>query len=395
MSVLNSSLYWSLPSAIEFEEKIRNAALRHRVITLSFPEFMCVSPNKTIAKALSNAGIHEPIVLNIPDGMNISAEIGTHFNASTMPADSLAHHSYGSAQAVVLHAKGVKAQENCEKYTAEFLRGMNKSVGDVRLIMTLRNGIHQVDQLDGDQAVIVFDGWINSSEMQAYVYQRMVSYDGPGSTTLYKNLVAEYASFDASLAERLARMEPSSLLNLPDSLSQIVSEDLLRWSRHGWVHGTKCKSSIEAHSLHEWYLVTHSPKQAEKNRKLSEKRYWRACVKSLMPWLEERRLLIIDILKRPIDEIEATSGVKNKIEKKLGDRYVHVSRDELEYNDLVYRSYGEEFRELHLTSTENAAVSICHKAKKVRDDLSHLRRPDVEYIKNLIFEMDQLMSFNK
>lgn len=391
MSVLNSSLYWSLPSAIEFAEKVRAATLKHRVIVLSFPEFMCVNPNRIIEKALNNAGIHDPIILSIPDGMNISAEIGTHFRVSTMPADSLAHHVCGRPQSVVLHAKGTKGQESCERYAADFLLAIVESAGDIRLIITLRSGEYQSDEAKGDFIIIAFDGWINSSEMQAYVYQRMVSYDGPGSTNLYKNLVAEYASFDPSLAERLSQMEPSTLLNLPDCLSQIVSEDPLRWSKDGWVHGTTCKSSKEAHSLREWYLVTHSPKQADKNHKLLEKRFWRACVKSLTPWLEERRILIIAVLKRPIDLIEANSGVKNKIEKKLGDnRYIHVYRDELEFNDLVFRSNGQEFRQASLTEKESAAVNICHMAKKVRDDLSHLRKPDLECVQNLIFSMDQL-----
>ena len=394
MSALNSSLYWSLPSAIEFAEKVRHATLKYRVIVLSFPEFMCVNPNKTIEKALTNAGIHDPIILNIPDGMNISAEVGTHFSASSMPADSLAHHVCGRPQAVVLHAKGTKAQESCDSYASDFLHAIDKSAGDVSLIIALRSGEYQSDQAKGDLKVIAFDGWINPSEMQAYVYQRMVSYDGPGSTNLYKNLVAEYASFDPSLAERLAQMEPSTLLNLPDCLSQIVSEDALRWSKDGWVHGTTCRSSNEAHSLREWYLFTHSPKHADKNRKLLEKRFWRACVKSLTPWLEERRLSVIDVLKKPIDRIEAKSGEKNKIQKKLGDKYVLVSRDELEFNDLVFRSYGEEFRETGLTDKEKLAVNICHMAKKVRDDLSHLRKPDVEYVKSLISSMDQLLLTN-
>jgi len=379
---------------MEFAEKVRNATLKYRVIVLSFPEFMCVNPNKTIENALTNAGFNDPVILHIQDGMNISAEVGTHFSASTMPADSLAHFVCGRPQAVVLHSKGTKAQESCNHYAAAFLDALDKSAGNVRLIIALRSGEYQADQAKGDLKVIAFDGWINPSEMQAYVYQRMVSYDGPGSTNLYKHLVAEYASFDPSLAERLSQMEPSTLLNLPDCLSQIVSEDALRWSKDGWVHGTTCKSFQEAHSLREWYLVTHSPRHADKNRRLLEKRFWRACIKSLTPWLEERRLLVIEVLKKPIDRIEAKSGDKNKIQKKLGDKYVLVYRDELEFNDLVFRSFGEEFRESGLTEKERTAVNICRMAKKVRDDLSHLRKPDVEQVKNLIFAMDQIFPPN-
>jgi len=391
MSVVHSPLYWTLPTPSAFLSKLRDAVQQRRVVLLNFPEVLCVNPRRVIENALADAGLRDPIVLDIADGVSVAGEIGTHFSEPIMTAELLAHQVCGYPRAVVLHAKGAKAQISCENYAQQFIAGMDHSSGDVRLIMALCDGTLHKDQNNDTMQVISFDGYLTPSEMHAYVYQRMVSRDGPGSTSLLRSLVAEYASFDPLLAERLVQMEAESLLGLPDSLTHILSSDPLRWSRHGWIHGTTCQFSDEVHALYEWYQATHSSRQASQYRKRSEKRYWRACIKTLLPWLEERRPLIIEALKRPIDRIEDDSGRRDNITKMMGKLEVQVTRDELEYNDIVYRSYTPAFTGIEWTPKEAAAVTICRIAKKVRDDLSHLRCPQVEEVLNLVTTMDQLL----
>lgn len=388
MNPINSSLYWSLPRPRDFIEKITQASRSARLLVLSLPEFMPAQPLHAVEIALKNANILDPVVLHIQDGMNISASIGTHFGVSLMPAPSLAHHVHGTAHAVVLHASGQRAQEHCEKYAGEFIRALPDAVGDVRLVMTVHSGEHEHDNGSTDIHVIAFDGAIKPAEMDAYVAQRMVSYQGPGSTSLYRHLVTEYAAFDPSLAETLASMEPSQILDLPGSLTSLLSDNPLRWAQDSWVAGTRCSCSKEIHPLREWYLATHPGEQSQKFRMLSERRYWKACLKALIPWLEERRPGIIEMLDRPLTQIDR-GGVK-KIEKRYGTSTISVSRDELEYNDLVFQSYQPKFNQINHLLEEVKAITICVLAKKVRDDLSHLRRPDMEEVAALISNMDEL-----
>ena len=391
MSEISSSLYWTLPTPADFIHKVTDAARSARSIILSFPEYMPVDPIHAMERGLKNANIHEPLILNIRDGMNISVEIGTHFGGGNVPAEVLAHYEYGAQHAVVLQPHGKRAQSHCEKYTEEFIKAIDESVGDVRLVMAIRNGLYMEDASSDKLKVIAFDGGLKYAEMDAYVAMRMVNYPGPGSTNLYKHLVTEYGSFDPAIAEKLSRMETSMLLGLPLSLTDILREDLIRWSKLSWVMGTKSNASVEIHPLHECYSATHSGSDGERYKRLSGQRYWRACLKSIIPWLEERRPRIIQILDRPLQRIESAAGGHDKIQKKMGQQMVNVTRDELEYNDIFYQSHRYEFNDIPFSQLEHNAVGICRLAKAVRDDLSHLRPPSVDNLTNLISSMDLLI----
>lgn len=392
MSSVTSSLYWAMPGPIAFRGKVSEASRRARAVFLSFPAEPIGKPLREVELALKNANILAPVVLNIYSGMNISAEIGTHFGRVNMTAQSLAHHRHGAPHAVVLNAIGERAQEHCEKYAAEFLQAIDHSGGSVLLVVALHDGKFDRDESGPNFCVIAFDGSLTQPEMSAYVAQRLVAYDGPGSTGLFRHLAAEYAGFDPTLAERLAEMDPGELMNLPQSLSAVLEENPVRWSKCAWVEGTqRASSAVDSHSLYEWYMATHSGPQSAHFRQLCERRYWRASLKALIPWLEERRSQIIKILDGPLTHVERAAGGPGKIAKKIGSNNTLVGRDDLEYNDLTYQSRTPEFNIDALTPEESLAVSICFAAKRVRDDISHLRKPDTAQINDLITSMDALL----
>lgn len=391
MSEISSALYWSMPGPLGFLGKVSDAARNARALFLSFPEFMPVNPMACVERALKDANVYEPITLIIQDGVNISAEIGTHFGIPNMPAQALAHHCHGAQHAIILDARGKRAQEHCEKYAGEFVQAIDDAAGDVRLVVALRNGDYKKDASNEGIQVICFDGGLRPSEMDAYVAQRMVSYSGPGTTNLYKHLVREYASFDPVLAERLSRMDPSQLMDLPNSLTALLSEELLRWSKHSWLAGTQSGASKEVHPLHEWYVAIHSGPEASNYKQAAAHRFWKACLKAIIPWLEERRLKVIDLLDGPLTQVEHAAGGKDRIQKRRGTTQISVTRTELEYNDIAHQSYGQAFNSIALTNKETSAISICRIAKNVRDDLSHLRPPKVADIGDLISGMDVLV----
>ena len=389
MGVITSSLYWSLPGPKEFGQKITDACRNARVVMLSFPQYLPAPIMMPLENALKDANIYDPAMLNIESGMDISSQIATHFGAAHMPAQSLANHVHRAQHAVVLTAQGSRAQEQCEKYMREFTNGMEHATGNVSLIVLIRSGEHQRDEFKDGIRIISFDGSLRPAEMEAYVSQRMVSYPGPGTTNLYRHLVTEYAAFDATLAERLAAMDSSKILGLPHSLSEILGENLLRWSQQTWLAGTLCHSSKELHPVHEWHRATYVGVDANHFARLVEKRYWRACLKALMPWMEERRQGILDMLDRPLKVLEKASG-HGTIAKRIGSRTIYVPRHELEYNDLVFYAMQPEFQSINLTMPELKAIEACSAAKAVRDELSHLRPPRVEDISNLVSQMDYL-----
>ena len=389
MSEVSSTLYWSLPGPQSFKDRVADAARNSRSLVLSFTQEMPVNPERAVELALGDANVAEPVVLRVTDGMNISASVGIHFGATNMPAEALAHHTHGAAHAVVLLATGVRAQAQCEKYAREFIDAASRdSAGDVRLVVAINSGVCQHDLHDADVRVIAFDGGLNASEMQAYVSQRMVLYEGPGSTSLYRHLVTEFAAFDPRMAERLADMSGSQLMALPQSLAQMVDENLLRWARRDWVLGTRSNVSDEDHPLHEYYLSRHAGPDMEANVKRARRRYWRACVKALTPWLEVRREFILEALNGPLSKIAHSDGT---ITKRIGSTDRSVPLDEVEYNDIVYLSYQNQplLDRKVLTQRQAAAVTVCHLAKRVRDALAHLRPPPANEIVDLIVAMDE------
>jgi hypothetical protein len=387
---VSSSLYWSLPGPAGFRNRVSDAARNARALFLNFPQHMPVNPRAAVEQSLVDANVYDPVLLTIQEGMNISREVGVHFGGTNMPAQSLVHHHYGAAHAVVLFAAGLRSQSHCEKYAKEFMDALKDSEGDVRLVVALQSADFQHDMQEAQLRVIAFDGGLTASEMQAYVMQRMVSYEGPGSTSLYRHLVMEYASFDAKLAERLCEMDSNLLLSLPQSLDAMLSEELLRWSKKEWVMGTLTTVSSEIHPLYEWYVARHPGPDAAYFNKKSRERYWRACVKALIPWLEERRARVISTLHGPLMKLANSQG---QIKKMIGRNELLVEVDGLEFNDIAFFCYSApSFSPSALSQLQRQAVDVSKLAKKVRDDIAHLRAPDPALISDLITEMDSFVA---
>jgi hypothetical protein len=220
----------------------------------------------------------------------------------------------------------------------------------------------------------------------------MLGRRGPGSTQLVRALVYEYSGFDAELAERLISFDDGDILRLPHSLGAVLDVEPLRWRSRSWVDGT-CTSldrQEARHPLYEWHLALHTGPEKEEALRAAYKRYWRACVQALTPWLEERRLQVLGILGKPLDALLARTG--GKVQKPLSSgNVIEIEREELEYNSIVGLAYQGSLA-VPADSTSQQALAVCKLAKKVRDDLAHLRPPSPQNITALVSNMDSLLS---
>lgn len=380
-------LYWSMPGPTEFIGKITDCSRTVQAIVLSLTEFPPLGIWEAIRRGLQNANIYNPVELAIHDGMNIDAEIGAHFGTSTMPPESLAHHHHTHDHAVVLRPEGARARQDCTDYMTTFIREIEHARGNIRLVVALHDGENIHDLHGHNIQVIAFDGALNRNEMEAYVSQRMVSVCGPGSTTLIRHLVTEFAGYDPWLAEQLIGIDHSRITALPDIMTPLLGIQPTRWTDNSWVLATEITKK-EVHPLREWYAATHPGYDAERSKVAANKRYWRACLKAITPWMEERRPAIQDILRAPLIALENHHGGPGKIPKKMGTQTIEVCREDLEYSDMYY-AFKTKFG--INTSREQAAVDICKKATFVRHDLAHLRRPNPDDLALLISEMDTLV----
>ena len=115
-------------------------------------------------------------------------------------------------------------------------------------------------------------------------------------------------------------------------------------------------------------------------------------MKTISPWLEERRKPVINIFSAQIKAEAARNG--GTIPRHVGkdrngnDRFIQLAPDELEYNNIVGMvRYGK----INPTTVEEkCAESVCRFTKGVRDEIAHLRAPSPGDVIDLIREMDRL-----
>jgi hypothetical protein len=388
-----SSLYWSLPTPQDFVYRIEHNPSAVRATVLSLTQHVMAGTWDAVKDGLRQAGIADHVDLAIHGGTDIASEVGAHFGCDFLTPAQLAATNSPKTTAVLLRAEGSPAaRQRIETYFTDYLRALEHSSGTTQLYADLRDGQHIVDGKGPGFRIIAFDGALPRDEMSAYVGLRMIGRRGPGSTQLVRALVYEYSGFDAELAEKLISFDDGDILGLPHSFGALLDAEPLRWRSRSWVDGT-CASFARQearHSLYEWYLALHSGPEKEEALRAAHKRYWRACVQALTPWLEERRLQVLDILRKPLDALLARTG--GKIQKTLASgNVIEIEREELEYNNIVGLAYQGGLA-VPADTTSQQALSVCKLAKKVRDDLAHLRPPSPQNVTALVSNMDSLLT---
>jgi hypothetical protein len=80
-------------------------------------------------------------------------------------------------------------------------------------------------------------------------------------------------------------------------------------------------------------------------------------------------------------------GSTQTVEVRRGARDIEVDRETLEYNDVVaLHRYKGMFGAT--TRAESEALSICRLAKWVRDEIAHMRSPQLTKVMDLVHGMD-------
>ncbi|HUN92525.1 MAG TPA: hypothetical protein VMU33_10735 [Burkholderiaceae bacterium] len=359
---------------------------------LSFPRHSMPGTWDGVKEGLRRADVRIVVEVAIQDGTDIAYEVGPHVGRELVTPAQLADVTLPDSAAVLMRADGDKARANCEDYFGKFLVALEHATGNVHLFVEMRDDDFARDRSCEEFDVLAFDGALSVDEMAAYVGMRMLGRHGPGSTHLLRALVNEFAGFDARLAERLIAFSDAEILGLPGSLTTVLEEDPLRWRTESWTEGTHATlyGSTVRHPLHEWHLALHAGIQQTDALKAAKRRYWRACVRALTPWLEERRTRVLRILKKPIDEVLAANGGRFARELANG-KTIEVDRDEFDYNNVVGLVYYHGLR-VPEDSASQRAVGVCRIAKIVRDELAHLRAPKLQDILALITTMDALLA---
>lgn len=389
-----SDLYWSLPGPRDFIARVEEAAAKSRLLWINLPNETLPGTWERVKVALEHGRIDSIIDLAIKGGTDIASDIGVHFGRRSVTAEELGGFDAQQKTAIMLRSEGESAIVNCERYARAFFKCIENNSGNVLLVIGGHEESMTKDVKGGGIQVVTFDGGLSRDEMDAYVALRMLNRSGPGSTRLTRSIISEFAGFDVELAEQLMQLDESHIVNIVDNLVLLMGDSPFRWRHDSWLMRTRTYSDSNAtHVLNDRHLTEHGPvgmREEAKNR--IKRRYWRACVSILTPWLEERRLEVISVFERQITKLASLNS--GKIAKPIGkDRFVYLDPAELEFNNIVGMSYNSVLTAT--TPRELEALNVCKMAKTVRDDIAHLRMPDPNDVSKLIVEMDRLLSASR
>lgn len=387
-SPIAPDIYWALPGPRNFVSRIASATLRSRAVFVNLPSDIMPGTWEGVKKGVHDAHFNEVIDLVITGGMDIPSQVGSHFYKQTLDAHALAGVKSHDKKAVLIRASDDQSRRNCESYASSFIQSLGSSDGNVTLICSIHEEEFREDRNSEEFEIVVFDGGLSADEMEAYVIQRTIGRSKIGSTMLRRAIVSEFAGFDAAFAEQLMDLPDTSLLGVVTLLGSLAAEDRARWRKASMMTRTLSSAMPRyTHVMHEQYLLQFGSQQekarAEKNLK---RHYWRACVKTLTPWLEECRHDVVSVFKSQLEAI--ADPVTRKIKIPQGpNRTIDIEPAAVEYNNIVGM-----YRELNANhGLAYEAMGVCRLAKEVRDDIAHLRPPLPTKVNALITEMDTLL----
>lgn len=391
MSTIDAQLYWLMPGPRSFVASVAARLSHSRLIAINMPYVIVPGTWDRIRQGLKDGFVDDVVELAVRSGTDIATDVGFHFGGARLTAQALAAVSITKRRAVLLKAEDAAAHGLCRQYGYDFMKASGYAGGNVRLVISLHDGVFE-NESDHSIQIISFDGGLTADEMDAYVGLRMIGRSGPGTTRLTKAIVSEFAGFDAVFAERLMELDESKTLALRDQLEAIESEQPDRWRLGTWEDGARSKLRIgDAHVLHDAYLLrSGTTQQKEAANERINRRYWRACVKVLTPWLEERRREVVMRLHKQIEQHAAHNAGKILVPRGNG-RTISIDPEELEYNNIV--GMANEGILLPTTQEDARAISVCRTVKRVRDAIAHLRAPDSNDIATMIREMDLLLNW--
>ena len=390
-----TDVYWLMTGPRVFSDSVARAIGKHRWLAIHTPTFTMPGFATALERALERAHLdnEEARWVKVNEQQEVATLIGTLYQVATFQPLQLAQ-AQSTIRTIVLQPTSETAMNQCKQYLQAFAEStaqLQRARGQLSLVAILPETLDAArEPIASTSQEMLFSGALTPHEMQAYVAVRMGDRSGPGQTDLFRMLVTEFAGYDAQLAEELIGFSDEALLELPRSLQWSSSQGDSRWRTGRWSAG--CYADIggkrQRHVLYELYLSQHAgPDQRDASEWL-KRRYWRACLRSLLPWLEERRARVIDVLRAPLEHHLKRTGGK-AIRPTLSGAPVETEIDDLEYNQISGMVLNDGFKVSGTRLT--LAVNVCFAAKRVRDSMAHMRAPEAGKILELNDLMERLL----
>ena len=394
---VSTELYWVMPTARGFLDALGAKCAMSRNVKIRLPFYPIVGLHRAMEAALERAHLPTPARrwLKIEDGMQVGTQVGAALGEGHMSPEELVLCEPPEARAIILEALGPQASVACSDYLQRFANAQTPSQrpgAHLKLIALVPETIEGSSSNASDNE-IRYSGALSHGEMSAYLAIRMADRSGPHTTGLLRQLVTEFSGFDASFAEVLMGFSDMELLAMPESLPSLVSDAEGRWRSGQWA--ALCYAELAGsqvrHTLYEIHLSRHPGPDQRSAQESLRRKYWRACVRSILPYLEEHRSAVMAPLRSALESHTKHSGGKLVRPTISGRRSETTSLDDVEYNQIPGLIHHEQFV-IPSEPKARLAVKVCFAAKTVRDETAHMRAPRPESIMELASAMEAFQS---
>lgn len=411
-----NNLFWMLPGPSAFMDKVTSLFTRQRAVAVHLAERTVLGHHLLTDRALAQSHFDgaPPAMLRVHDASQIDCDIAQHLgdgrkhiSPSTLAEWNTQSHQQITGQVsphtFALRPRGAQALKAAWTYLTEFAKALPNSGGNTRLILIRVDNDPTWDSRtlskslgDANLDVAFFDGALSADEMRAYIGMRIALSGRAGNQEdalsfpmkrLTRSLVGEFAGFDAHFAEGLIRMSDEELLELPRTLGALASRLAVSDTVWRQASNTTVPSDAQVHTLYLWHLASHTgPHQKLAEQELNRKT-WCAQLYSLMPWFEQLRHQLIAQLHPLLSaHLELTNGFKVRVNAYNG-REFRTAIDDLECNDIASMARDDDPIRPR-TTADRAALDLCSRVGRVRNEIAHMRPPQLQEIRDLISSLE-------
>ncbi len=386
--MIDQQLYWSIPGPQSFIDNVRVNVKDGRCTIINTPTAKKDLALQGVKRSFSDFQSDCFIFLDIDTGIDVSRTIGYHFNKKLLLPESLATLRSDKDIVILLNPESESGRKSSLEYINDFQKSIEKNIGtgNVALILLLHTESFSKTKIKG---LVNFDGGLTFDEMSAYATLHTLNRSGPGSTSLVRELMIAYSGYDVNFFHELTSLKDNDILYIEAFSESKLAEQTENWRNDSWVSGTRSLSCDSNHFLREYYLLKHGDVNSKKiARTKLDRLAWEVCLKVIIPWLEARRPMTIEILRDRLLELESSDSNSNQVKIKVRDKFINSAVEDIEYNSIA-GLYS--FQNLQVKSSkEKSAINFCLLAKKIRDDIAHLRTPSISKVVETISLGDSL-----
>ncbi|MFN4045622.1 hypothetical protein [Limnobacter sp.] len=378
-------IFWDMPSPKKFLLDVLRAAEEKGGCAIRMPKQVESSNIKIAVEHEMGLSAPQSVVFKVSSSDEVLSIIGRWANQDYLTMHSLGQNEFNGLKVLFLEPLCLTSLNECISFLSEI--GSSDTQVCFKVIVLERGINPEVDT--GEITTFYFNGSISEKELSAYLLIRFSSMGLEDESGFYRLLVEEFAKFDPFFCEELLLETQEALLNEPERiLKEKMTNRIGDCSTPSWVNGMiSAPEGDFAHILHHAYLAEHADEEKrEPAKRLIQQRMWRASMRALLPWIEERKSIIGQAFATELEDRSDKNGYieYGKKDPSFPRRTRHWTATE--FGSLVAYVKHEN---LNCSSEfQKAVFDFAVQVAVVRNKISHFQYPNYCDIKKMFWLYD-------